>query len=181
VQKNLERNEIKNKFNVKGERDLEFSRENIIRKKTSANINPGIIGGIVEKTADGRDDIENEKIDLVFKHEIMKFDENKPILIRSAESSVDKSSQKITSIPKLIKSPNVPAPEWFEKKGVTTEMYLQGIIDGDGNLLEAKIVKTSGYYKLDIHTKRFVEGKWLWEPGKEGAEVRIRLYVEFKK
>lgn len=82
---------------------------------------------------------------------------------------------------KLLKNPDMPAPDWLEEQGISTHIVFDGIINEHGKLIKADIIQMSPYYKLDIAARDFVMKNWLWEQANYSQQVRIQLVVDLKR
>ncbi|HOK40592.1 MAG TPA: hypothetical protein PLD27_06080 [bacterium] len=121
----------------------------------------------------------------------IKGKENEKLFIKDEPLSLDKFKYEKSSYEpiiagsfktrKILKNPDMPAPEWVEKKGISTYIVLYGIINEQGYLEKVEIEQMSPLYKLDVEAKEFVMKNWLWEKGETKQPVRIKLRVYLKK
>jgi protein TonB len=73
-------------------------------------------------------------------------------------------------------------PVEAQKRGIEGRVLVQFVVDKDGKVTDAKIVKNANYY-LDIEALRVVNAMPAWIPGKlEGKTVRVyyTLPVNFR-
>lgn len=114
---------------------------------------------------------------------IVEFDRFSPVNTERPEYSSVYYVTERQNIPvrELLRSPDMPAPDWLEEKGVITHIVFDGIVNEQGRLIRADIIQMSPYYKLDIAARDFVMKNWRWEQANYRQQVRIQLAVYLKR
>ncbi len=75
---------------------------------------------------------------------------------------------------------NIKYPKEARKKGWKGKVFLSFDINENGNLIDARIVKSSGHEILDNEALRVVKLMPKWKPGKQNDEyVKVRITIPF--
>jgi protein TonB len=92
------------------------------------------------------------------------------------------STGMIMARPLYRKNPPPNYPRRARRKGYEGNVILEVLVDEQGNVMELKLFKSSGYKSLDQSALSSVR-KWLFQPGTrngKAAQMWVRVPIRFK-